>query len=115
MCSGKVYYDLLEERRKQNLDNVAIVRIEQLYPFPAKELNETVRQYTNMKTVLWCQEEPVNQGAWDGIRHRFEVFDAAEITCVSRPSSAAPAVGSLYVHQKQQRALVAEALGLVTE
>ncbi|MBK8451855.1 MAG: 2-oxoglutarate dehydrogenase E1 component [Thiofilum sp.] len=114
MCSGKVYYDLLEERRKQNLENVAIVRIEQLYPFPAVELNQVVRQYANMKTVLWCQEEPVNQGAWDGIRHRFEVFDAAEITCVSRPSSAAPAVGSLYVHQRQQRALVAEALGLTT-
>jgi 2-oxoglutarate dehydrogenase E1 component len=112
MCCGKVYYDLLEERRKNNLDNVAIVRIEQLYPFPAPELRQVVSAYPNLKTLIWCQEEPVNQGAWDGIRHRFEAYELAEISCVSRPAAAAPAVGSLYVHQAQQQALVKEALGL---
>lgn len=112
MCCGKVYYDLLEERRKNNLDNVAIVRIEQLYPFPAPELRQVVSAYPNLQTLIWCQEEPVNQGAWDGIRHRFEAYELAEISCVSRPAAAAPAVGSLYVHQAQQQALVREALGL---
>ncbi len=112
MCCGKVYYDLLEERRKSNLDNVAIVRVEQLYPFPATELRQIVSAYPNLKHLVWCQEEPVNQGAWDGIRHRFEAYELAEIACVSRPAAAAPAVGSLYVHQAQQQALVKEALGL---
>lgn len=115
MCSGKVYYDLLAERSKQNLDNVAIVRLEQLYPFPAQELRDVVDQYTNMKTLIWCQEEPVNQGAWDGIRHRFEAYETGEIACVSRPAAAAPAVGSMAIHNRQQKALVNEALGLPVE
>ncbi len=112
MCSGKVYFDLLEERRKNHLENVAIVRIEQIYPFPAEELLEVMETYPNVKDVIWCQEEPVNQGSWNGIKHRFEPYQRADVRCVSRPAMAAPAVGSLYVHQKQQRRLVAEALGL---
>lgn len=112
MCSGKVYYDLLEERRKQNLTDAAIVRIEQLYPFPAQELVEVMAHYPNTETAIWCQEEPVNQGAWNGIKHRFEAYERAEVVCVSRPAMAAPAVGSLYMHQRQQQALVREALGL---
>lgn len=112
MCSGKVYYDLLEERRKQSITDVAIVRIEQLYPFPTQELVDVMGRYPNFKSVIWCQEEPVNQGAWNGIKHRFEAYDYAEVACVSRPAMAAPAVGSLYMHQRQQKALVQEALGL---
>ncbi len=112
MCSGKVYYDLLEEKRNHALENVAIVRLEQLYPFPAPELNAVADAYANLEQLIWCQEEPVNQGAWSSIRHRFEAYKRCEIVGVSRPAAAAPAVGSLYVHQMQQRALVQEALGL---
>ncbi len=115
MCSGKVYYDLLDERRKQNIENVALVRVEQLYPFPAPELSAVIALYPNMDNLIWCQEEPVNQGAWDVIRHRFEAYKVADITCISRPAAAAPAVGSLYVHQAQQQALVKEALTIGSE
>jgi 2-oxoglutarate dehydrogenase E1 component len=112
LCSGKVYYDLLEERRKNAMIDTAIVRLEQLYPFPAQELVDVMEYYPNTESVIWCQEEPVNQGAWNGIKHRFEAYDYLEVVCVSRPSMAAPAVGSLYMHQRQQQALVREALGL---
>ncbi|MEB4592916.1 2-oxoglutarate dehydrogenase E1 component [Candidatus Thiothrix sp. Deng01] len=112
MCSGKVYYDLLEERRKNGLADIAIVRLEQLYPFPAQELVDVMEHYPSVESVIWCQEEPVNQGAWNGIKHRFEAYDYTEVVCVSRPAMAAPAVGSLYMHQRQQQALVREALGL---
>ncbi|UOG90812.1 MAG: 2-oxoglutarate dehydrogenase E1 component [Candidatus Thiothrix sulfatifontis] len=112
LCSGKVFYDLLEERRKHALTDTAIIRLEQLYPFPAQELVDVMEYYPNVKTVIWCQEEPVNQGAWNGIKHRFEAYDYTEVVCVSRPAMAAPAVGSLYMHQRQQQALVREALGL---
>lgn len=112
MCSGKVYYDLLEERRKNELRDVAIVRLEQLYPFPAQELVDVMEYYPGVESVIWCQEEPVNQGAWNGIKHRFDAYDYTEVVCVSRPAMAAPAVGSLYMHQRQQQALVREALGL---
>lgn len=111
LCSGKVYYDLLDERRKQGLGDVAIVRLEQLYPFPSQELVDVMEYYPNAKRLIWCQEEPVNQGAWNGIKHRFEAYDYIEVVCVSRPAMAAPAVGSLYMHQRQQQALVREALG----
>ncbi|WP_028489158.1 2-oxoglutarate dehydrogenase E1 component [Thiothrix lacustris] len=112
MCSGKVYYDLLEERRKHELTDVAIIRLEQLYPFPAQELVDVMEYYPNIEKAIWCQEEPVNQGAWNGIKHRFEAYDYANVACVSRPAMAAPAVGSLYMHQRMQQALVREALGL---
>ncbi len=112
LCSGKVFYDLLEERRKHALTNTALIRLEQLYPFPGQELVDVMEYYPNVKTVIWCQEEPVNQGAWNGIKHRFDAYDYTEVVCVSRPAMAAPAVGSLYIHQRQQQALVHEALGL---
>ena len=63
MCSGKVYYDLLEQRRKNNQHDVAIVRIEQLYPFPHKAMQEVLQQFAHVKDFVWCQEEPLNQGA----------------------------------------------------
>jgi 2-oxoglutarate dehydrogenase E1 component len=112
LCSGKVYYDLMEERRAHDLKDVAIVRIEQLYPFPAQELVDVMEYYPNTVSLIWCQEEPVNQGAWNGIKHRFKAYDYMEVKCVSRPAMAAPAVGSLYMHQRQQKALVREALDL---
>jgi 2-oxoglutarate dehydrogenase E1 component len=112
LCSGKVYYDLLEERRAHDLKDVAIVRIEQLYPFPAQELVDVMEYYPNTVSLIWCQEEPVNQGAWNGIKHRFKAYDYMTVGCVSRPAMAAPAVGSLYMHQRQQKVLVREALDL---
>ena len=112
VSSGKVFYDLLEKRRAHALKTTTLLRLEQLYPFPKDHLHAVLAHYPNLESLIWCQEEPVNQGAWDGIRHRFEAFEALSVSCVSRPSSAAPAVGSLGVHKLQQTALVNKALGL---
>ncbi len=113
LCSGKVYYDLIAEHRKHKVKDIAIIRLEQLYPFPDHDLKVILKQYTAIKEFVWCQEEPRNQGAWDNIKHRFTPYThRVEISCVSRPSAAAPAVGSFKVHQQQQEALIREALKL---
>ena len=113
LCSGKVYYDLLETRQEQGIDDIALVRIEQLYPFPKVEMAEVLVSYPNNSEVVWCQEEPLNQGAWDSIKHRFRAYeDTHQVLCVSRPSSAAAAVGSFKAHKKEQQQLVDEALGI---
>ncbi|WP_420884460.1 2-oxoglutarate dehydrogenase E1 component [Amnimonas aquatica] len=116
ICGGKVYYDLLEKRREQQLDEVAIVRVEQLYPFPDKRLVEALAPFTQVEDVAWCQEEPMNQGAWYNTRHNLERVmrqwrPDLTIRYAGRPSSAAPACGSVYLHAKEQAALVADALG----
>ena len=111
MCSGKVYYDLLDKSTTEKIENIALVRIEQLYPFPEELLKTILDTYPNLKELVWCQEEPRNQGAWDSTKHRFRHYeDKYEVTCVSRPSAAAPAVGSHNVHDQQQKALVLKAL-----
>jgi 2-oxoglutarate dehydrogenase E1 component len=112
LCGGKVYYDLLEARRARGLGDVAILRIEQLYPFPADLLQEAVVSYAPARQLIWCQEEPQNQGAWDQIKHRFVHLLPADggIFYVGRPSSAAPAVGHRPVHVEQQERLIDEAL-----
>lgn len=112
MCSGKVYYDLLEHRRKNEIDNVAIVRIEQLYPFPHVEMDTMVERYKHVKDWVWCQEEPLNQGAWYCSQHHFwdAIPDGAKCTYAGREASSAPAVGYLSIHNQQQRKLVEEAL-----
>jgi 2-oxoglutarate dehydrogenase E1 component len=112
MCSGKVYYELLETRRSRGLDDVAIIRIEQLYPFPQKEFDKIVKRYKNAQMVIWCQEEPQNQGAWDQIKHRFYTITSkhTQLYYVGRPSAAAPSVGYRSVHIKQQETLIDEAL-----
>ncbi|MEM0910521.1 MAG: 2-oxoglutarate dehydrogenase E1 component [Pseudomonadota bacterium] len=112
MCSGKVYYDLLEERRKSEIDNVAIVRIEQLYPFPDKELKEILGPYSKVKDWVWCQEEPQNQGAWYCSQHHFwaAIPKGAKLTFAGRTAAASPAVGYAAVHSQQQKALVHDAL-----
>lgn len=113
ICSGKVYYDLLAARRKHNIREVALIRLEQLYPFPGKEMKAIVDLYPNIEEKVWCQEEPVNQGAWDGILPRFEAYCGYhDLICVSREAAAAPAVGSAKVHLLQQHAVVREALKL---
>jgi len=117
MCSGKVYYDLLEQRRKVGLDDVALVRIEQLYPFPEAEMNAVLDRYPNIAVNVWCQEEPLNQGAWLSIQPalRLVLGGIARLDVVSRPASASPAVGSYKVHAAQQQELVNNALGIRVE
>jgi 2-oxoglutarate dehydrogenase E1 component len=114
MCSGKVYYDLLEERRKQELRNVAIIRIEQLYPFPYDELRAILDHYPHVKKYVWCQEEPQNQGAWYSSQHHFRtaIGKGKTLRYAGRQASASPAVGYMSLHLKQQRALVNQALTL---
>ena len=115
LCSGKVFYDLKVRQNSEQKDNIAIVRIEQLYPFPYDDLEEVLMKYNNVKDIVWCQEEPQNQGAWFSHRHRLQrVLDRLgkdkEITLVSRPPAAAPAVGMMKLHLEQQSNLVTEAL-----
>ena len=114
MCSGKVYYDLESKRKELGITNIALLRIEQLYPFPYNTLEKVIRPYENARQFVWCQEEPSNQGAWFSHRHRLQIvldrINAAEIQLVSRKASAAPAVGLNKLHNQQQEALVIEAL-----
>ena len=114
MCAGKVYYDLLEQRRKNEQDNVAIIRIEQLYPFPHDDVNAALAPYSHVTDFVWCQEEPLNQGAWYCSKHNFEAVipDNAKLSYAGRPASASPAVGYLSLHAKQQKQLVEDALTL---
>ncbi|KJY99161.1 2-oxoglutarate dehydrogenase E1 component [Pseudoalteromonas ruthenica] len=111
-CSGKVYYELLQERRKQELDNIAIVRVEQLYPFPHQEMADIIERYSHVKDFVWCQEEPQNQGAWYCSQHHFwqAIPQGANLTYAGRNASASPACGYMSVHTKEQQALVADAL-----
>ncbi|WP_029922850.1 2-oxoglutarate dehydrogenase E1 component [Nevskia soli] len=111
-CSGKVYYDLIEGRAKQKKDDVAIVRIEQLYPFPRAEYEAAIAVYPNAKDVVWCQEEPENQGAWYQIKHRLRTYLAEDhqLYYATRKGNSTTAVGYLKVHVKEQEELVNEAL-----
>ncbi len=112
MCTGKVYYDVLQARRSRALEDVAIVRLEQLYPFPWARFNAAIAGYPNVEQYIWCQEEPQNQGAWDQIKHRFHASLNPRIPLVycGRPSAAAPATGYFRVHQEEQEKLVDDAL-----
>ena len=115
MCSGKVYYDLLQKRDKDNISEIALVRIEQLYSFPYDDLELILQKYSNSTEFIWCQEEPANQGAWFSHRHRLQrVLDRLEgkyeINLISRPAAAAPAVGLMKLHLKQQEEIVSKAL-----
>jgi 2-oxoglutarate dehydrogenase E1 component len=111
-CSGKVYYDLVDARRAQNIERVAIVRIEELYPFPTEEYSRTLARYPNAREIIWCQEEPQNQGAWYQIRHRLQLplSPRHELFYSGRPGAAAPASGIHALHVRQQKAFVAGAL-----
>lgn len=112
LCSGKVYYDLLEQCRMKKCDDIALIRIEQLYPFPDIELNAELKRYSKVKDVVWCQEESKNQGAWYGIQHHLVscLGKTQTLRYIGRPASAAPAVGSPLVHAEEQQTLVKEAL-----
>ncbi len=112
LCSGKVYYDLLEKRRQEKLQHVVILRVEQLYPFPEALLKKELLTYPNVTSVIWCQEEPENQGAWFASQHHIRACLGAQHTLsyAGRGFAASPAVGSLNVHAKEQQALVNQAL-----
>jgi 2-oxoglutarate dehydrogenase E1 component len=112
LCSGKVYFDLLERRRSAGADDVALVRIEELYPFPADDYRAVLDRYGAAREIVWCQEEPQNQGAWYQIRHRLQapLGSRRSLTYAGRESAAAPATGLYALHQREQEALVAEAL-----
>jgi 2-oxoglutarate dehydrogenase E1 component len=114
MCSGKVYYDLLKKHREQKLNHIAIIRIEQLYPFPTEALKEILKPYKHVKTIIWCQEEPKNQGAWYSTQHHLQACLESTQTLhyAGRAAAASPAVGYPSVHLKQQDMLVNQALEL---
>lgn len=114
MCSGKVYYDLLEQRRQNEQTDIAIIRIEQLYPFPYEDMKKVLEPYAHVKDFVWCQEEPQNQGAWYCSKHNFEasIPEKAKLTYAGRPASASPAVGYTSLHAQQQKQLVDDALTL---
>ncbi len=112
LCSGKIFYDLLENRPEDNPDNIAIIRIEQLYPFPDILFKQELDKYPNLGKIIWCQEEPQNQGAWYQTRHHLIdcIGNDIALKYCGRPASASPAVGSFGVHIEQQKAVVEEAL-----
>lgn len=117
MCSGKVYYELLEKRRELGLKHIAIIRVEQLYPFPDEYLQSVLKRYPALKEACWCQEEPRNQGAWYNSRHRFsrslhKVHPDVPLSFAGRVASASPAAGYMALHIKQQETLINKALGL---
>jgi 2-oxoglutarate dehydrogenase E1 component len=112
LCAGKVYYDLLEQAQKQGIKDVALVRVEQLYPFPREQLVAELKRHASAKEVMWCQEEPQNQGAWYQIQHHLraclqpgQVLDYA-----GRARSPSPAAGHMDEHVSEQAQLVADAL-----
>jgi 2-oxoglutarate dehydrogenase E1 component len=111
-CSGKVYFDLLKARRAATMRNVALVRIEQLYPFPAQAYEAVLRRYPQAQEIVWCQEEPQNQGAWYQIRHRLEdgLQKGQHLHYAGRGHAAAPATGIAKIHEAEQRGLVDAAL-----
>jgi 2-oxoglutarate dehydrogenase E1 component len=104
-CSGRIYYDLLESKEKNNLKNMALIRLEQLYPFPEKEVDAILTKAKKAKEIFWCQEEPQNQGAWQFVR---DYLPNAHF--VGRKPAASPAEGSLKAHVKVQQAIVMNAL-----
>ena len=112
-CSGKVYYDLVKKREEKGADDVAILRVEQLYPFPHKAFSTELKKYPNATDVVWCQDEPQNQGAWFFVQHYIHenMLDGQKLGYSGRAASASPAVGYSHLHQEQQKALVEGAFG----
>src|SRR5437867_3559843 len=111
-CSGKVYYDLLNYGDAEKIDNAAIIRIEQLYPLAGKKLGAILKPFPKTATLVWCQEEPQNMGAWSFIEPRLRRLLGRDIAYAGRKSSASPAVGALAIHKREQAALVAEAFSI---
>jgi 2-oxoglutarate dehydrogenase E1 component len=114
LCSGKVYYTLLHERRERALDSIALVRVEQLYPFAQKEIQAILTKYAHVKEFCWVQEEPRNRGAWRFMHEKLEPMlpETAVLTYVGRDEAASPATGSVRLHQVEEEELLAAALEL---
>ncbi|OGB18058.1 MAG: 2-oxoglutarate dehydrogenase E1 component [Burkholderiales bacterium RIFCSPLOWO2_12_67_14] len=112
-CSGKVYYDLVKKREERGSDDVAILRVEQLYPFPHKVFGAEVKKYPNATEIVWCQDEPQNQGAWFFVQHYIHenMLDGQKLGYAGRAASASPAVGYAHLHQEQQKTLIDAAFG----
>ncbi len=108
VCSGKVYYDLVKKREEKGNDDVAIVRIEQLYPFPHKAFAAEIKRFPNATDIVWCQDEPQNQGAWFFIQHQIHenMLEGQKLGYAGRAASASPAVGYAHLHQEQQKHLI---------
>ncbi|MEI6618661.1 MAG: 2-oxoglutarate dehydrogenase E1 component, partial [Betaproteobacteria bacterium] len=113
VCSGKVYYDLVKKRTERGADDVAIVRIEQLYPFAHKAFGNEIKKYPNATEIVWTQDEPQNQGAWFFVQHYIHenMVEGQKLGYSGRAASASPAVGYSHLHQEQQKALVDGAFG----
>ncbi|WP_062196318.1 2-oxoglutarate dehydrogenase E1 component [Caldimonas taiwanensis] len=111
VCSGKVYYDLVRKREEKKAFDVAIIRVEQLYPFPHKAFAAELKKYPNATDVVWCQDEPQNQGAWFFVQHYIHenMLEGQKLGYAGRPASASPAVGYVHLHQEQQKALLEQA------
>ncbi|WP_353431496.1 2-oxoglutarate dehydrogenase E1 component [Polynucleobacter sp. MWH-UH23A] len=107
-CSGKVYYDLVKQRTEKKATDVAIIRVEQLYPFPHKALASELKKYPKLEEVVWCQDEPQNQGAWFFVQHNIleNMSDGMKLAYAGRPASASPACGYAHLHQEQQKSLL---------
>ena len=110
-CSGKVHYDLLRKRAEKSADDVAMLRVSQLYPFPHKAFATEMKRYPNATEVVWCQDEPQNQGAWFFVQHYIHenMLEGQKLGYAGRPASASPAVGYSHLHQEQQKALLEQA------
>jgi 2-oxoglutarate dehydrogenase E1 component len=110
-CSGKVYYDLVKKRAEKKTFDTAIIRVEQLYPFPHKAFAAEIKKYPNLADLVWCQDEPQNQGAWFFVQHYIHenMVDGQKLGYAGRPASASPAVGYAHLHQEQQKALLDQA------
>ncbi|MFP8835760.1 2-oxoglutarate dehydrogenase E1 component [Hydrogenophaga sp. XSHU_21] len=112
-CSGKVYYDLVKKREEKGHDDVAIIRVEQLYPFPHKAFSAELKRFPNAVDIVWCQDEPQNQGAWFFVQHYIHenMFEGQKLGYAGRAASASPAVGYAHLHQEQQKNLIEAAFG----
>ncbi len=112
LCSGKIYYELAAARAQQRVENVAILRVEQLYPLEADALRSALSRYGDGTEVVWTQEEPRNMGAWTFVdKHLSPVLQGRfELSCISRPESASPAAGSHTRHKLEQESLVNQAI-----
>jgi len=117
ICSGKIYYELLEARRLNRIQNIAILRIEQIYPFPGESLEKLLAKYSITNELIWCQEEPKNQGSWDFIKLRIPAFINArwQLGYAGREPSSVPAVGSAKLHALEQQKLINTALNISEE
>ena len=112
LCSGKVYYDLIAHREKQQITNAAIIRAEQLYPLIEKRLREAVEAFPQKARLVWCQEESQNMGAWTFMEPRLRAMFGRDVGYAGRDPSASPAVGSLARHKREQAAFIAEAFSI---